>query len=178
MNKPPFSFKCSGSAIVDVVLGAAIIVFVVLPLFSAVIEKYIVMNKAQIIRDAVDMTNISTYNAINAGNLGKSIITLDSVEVDSIYRTLLAENLNLNNDLSPKTGSIAEGPVNIDSLLIFTSGFPTVCPNNNEINRPSVHSYITIPVRPSLYRQVILNILGKQYVEFKVHVDSEIPVNN
>ena len=66
--------KCGlekGSAVTQTVLMAAMLVFVILPVFSAVIEKYILMEKARIIRDSVDMTNISAYNALSCTDLRK-----------------------------------------------------------------------------------------------------------
>lgn len=167
-----------GSAAADVVLGAAIIIFVILPVFSVVIEKYIIYNKLLAIKDAVDMTNISAYNAINAENLGRNVVTIDNEKIDSLYRYLLARNLNLNSDLSPHPDSIAEGTVNIDSIIIYTGGFPLTCPGGTEFKRPAVHSTITVPVKPSLYRQIILDMIGREHIELKVHVDSDIPVNN
>jgi len=167
-----------GSAVTDLVISAAIIAFIILPVFSAVMEKYIIQNKAQIIKDAVDMTNVSTYNAIKADSLGRNKIELDAAETEEIYSSLLAANLRLDNDLKPLKDSIAEGKVTIDSLVIYTDGFPLYCPDGCRIERPSVHSCVTVPVKPSLYRQVLLDLLGKDLVELKVHVDSDIPVNN
>jgi hypothetical protein len=180
--QPPDSAKaCSrkkGSAVVDVVIGTAIVIFIILPIFSFVAEKFILLDKAQMIRDAVDMTNISAYNALLAGNLGKVQVSLSQSETEDIFRNLLAANLNLNPDLSPKSMSLAEGRVTIDSLEIYTSGFPLHCPNGVEITRPAVHSSVNIPVKPSLYRRVILELLGRDNIDLKVHVDSDIPVNN
>lgn len=170
---------CRGSAAADVAIGAAVVVFIILPVFSAIMEKYIMLNKMQIIRDAVDMTNISAYSAINAGNLGETLVTMDDIRVGQIYRRLLAENLDLNEaDLSPHEGSIVEGKVNIDSLEVYTGGLPSTCPGGTQIVRPAVHSSLTVPLKPAFYRQVILGMLGKEHVELKVHVDSDIPVNN
>ena len=39
-----------GSALSDILIGTAIIVFVILPVFSAVVEKYLINNKIQIIK--------------------------------------------------------------------------------------------------------------------------------
>jgi len=167
-----------GSAAADVVIGVAVIVLVVLPVFSAVIERYIVLNKAQIIKDAVDMANISAYNAINAGNLSRNAVTFDSDKADEIYRFILAKNLHLDDTLSAKPNSIVEGTVNIESLILYTGGFPLACPEGTYVEKPSVHSCITVPVKPALYRRIILDLLGRQHIELKVHVDSEIPVNN
>jgi len=168
----------SGSAVTDVVIAAAVIVFLIFPAASFVLEKYIIINKAQMIKDAVDMTNISTYNALDAASLGKTVITMQDSRVEQIYTSLLAKNLKLDCGLFPREDSIVEGRVSIDSIIIYTGGFPLTCPDGAQIKRPAVHSRITVPVRPSLYRQTILSILGKQYVELKVHVDSDIPVNN
>jgi hypothetical protein len=166
-----------GSAVVDVVIGAAIIIFVVLPLFSIVAEKYILLNKVQIIKDAVDMTNISVYNALDAESLGKDIIDFDYLEAEHIYRVLLAANLNLDDGLSPLPQSLAESTVSIEALIIYT-GNMNICPYGVHTTRPSVHSCVSIPVKPSLYRQLILNALHKEFVDIKIHVDTEIPLNN
>ncbi|MCR4435041.1 MAG: hypothetical protein QHH06_06635 [Clostridiales bacterium] len=167
-----------GSAAHDIVMFAAVIVFVLLPVFSVVFEKYALLCKGQIIKDAVDMTNVSTYMAINSRNLGKNSISFDSPEVAAIYRDLLARNLNLNRDLTPRENSVAENTVTIDSLVCYTAGFPLACPEGKKLARPAVHSCVTVPVRPVLLRQMILELMGKQYIELKVHVDSDIPVNN
>jgi hypothetical protein len=91
---------------------------------------------------------------------------------------MLALNLKLDGNLDPKPGSVAEGRVEIKSLEIYGNGFPTACPDGAVILRPSVHSSITVPVRPSLYRSVLLGLLGKEHIVIEVHVDSEIPVDN
>jgi len=168
---------CKGSSVIDVVIWTAIIVFVIIPSFAAVVEKFIILNKIQIIKDAVDITNISTYNSIVNEYLGKTIVEFDRDKVYAIYEELLSENLNLNRDLSPKEGSIPEGKVRIDSLAIYTGQFPVECPEKLEIKRPAIHSVVTVPVKPTLFRGMVLKMLGKQNVELKVHVDSEIPLD-
>ena len=166
-----------GSVVVDVVIAAAMIIFVVLPVFSAVIEKYILMEKARVIRDAVDMTNISAYNGIKTGSLGQASVKFERSEVNEIFRELLCTNLALDRGMYPKYGSIAEGRVEVSSLEIYTDVFPVVCPEGSAIVKPSVHSSINVPVKPSLYRGLVLRLLGKDHIDVEVHVDSEIPVN-
>lgn len=167
-----------GSAVVDVVVAAAIIVFVILPVFSAVIEKYIYAEKARIIRDAVDMTNISAYNALNAESLGQVRVNVDRSEALKIFEELLCANLNLGEGLIPKADSIAEGRVEVNSLEMYMSGLPAECPEGIAIAKPSFHSCINVPIKPTLYTRVILDMLGRDYIDVEVHVDSEIPVNN
>lgn len=170
--------KDAGSAVADVVIMAAVLVFVVFPVFSAVIEKYIVLDKARLIRDSVDMTNISVYDALNAESLGKVSVDFFDARADDIFQELLCRNLKLDSGLIPRRDSVAEAKVEILSLTFYMEGFPTICPNGSTIERPTVHSCINIPVRPSLYRGIILNLLGREHIDLIVHVDSEIPVNN
>ena len=39
--------------------------------FSLIMEKYIIFTKSQLIKDAVDITNLSAYYALEAESLGK-----------------------------------------------------------------------------------------------------------
>lgn len=167
-----------GAAAIDVILFAAISIFVIFPLFSFVIEKYVLSVKAQLIKDAADITNLAAYNAIQANNLGSGRIDLDMDKVEEIYSELLAKNLCLNDDLSPRHNSVAEGVVAVKSLAVYTDGFPHTCPYGTAIEKPGIHSVITVPVKPMLYRQIILGMLGKEIIELDVHVDSEVPLNN
>lgn len=167
-----------GYGVAQVLIIAGVIVFLILPISSVILEKFIILPKAQIIRDVIDISNIATYNALQVPQTSKVIVVPDNAQTLAIYRRLLTKNLNLNDDLTPKTNSLAEGPVTIDSLLIYSGGFPLMCPNGNTLQRNTVHAVITVPVKPSLFRSVLLQLMGKEYVELKVHVDSEIPVNN
>jgi hypothetical protein len=167
-----------GSAAVDVVIAAAILIFVIIPVFSVIIERYILLNKLQLIRDAVDITNIAAYNAMDVSLLGREKISFDSSEALMTYKELLSRNLRLNGGLAPVAGSIAEGPVKIVSMGFYTDSFPAVCPSGCSIVRPAVHSCISVPVKPSLYRKAILGMAGKDFIELQIHVDSDIPVNN
>lgn len=167
-----------GSAVVDVVIAAAIVIFVLLPVFSVVIEKYILMEKARMIRDTVDMTNISAYNALNTGRLGKVNVDVRRSEALEIFEELLCANLSLDEGLIPKAESIAEGRVEVSSLEMYMSGLPAKCSCGITIVKPSIHSCINVPIKPSLYRRAVLSLLGREYIDVVVHVDSEIPVNN
>lgn len=174
------SFKaCNrGTAVAEVIIAVAMLVFIILPVFSVVMEKYILSEKARIIKDAVDMTNISAYNALDTLELGMVEVDVSRSEAMDIYKKVLRANLNLNESLEPLPGSVSDGHVEIVSLEIYRTGFPISCPNGKTISRPSVHSSINIPIRPSLYRAVILSLMGRDHIDAVVHVDSEIPVNN
>lgn len=166
-----------GSAAVDVVIGAAIIIFVVLPMFSVVIERFILINKAQIVKDALDMTNMAVYDSIIAGRLGKTSVDFEPGVVRQVFRELLSENLKLDADMEPLPDSIADGRVGIESIEIYTADLPQKCSEGTVLSRPSVHSCVSIPVRPTLYRRIISGILGRDHINMRVHMDSEIPLD-
>jgi hypothetical protein len=167
-----------GNAAFDIVIFVMIIIFIIFPVFSVICEKYMIVTEAQFIKDSLDMTNLAAYNAMNNEALGRNVIRFDSEEVMELYKKMLAKNLKLNEDLTPTVGSIAEGRVTIDSLICYTENLPVKCLNGRLITRPSIHSVVTVPVRPVLYRQLILELTGREYLELKVRVDSELPVNN
>ncbi len=167
-----------GSAAIDVVIFSAVLVFILLPVFSAVMEKYLLNEKCQRIRDAADMANMAVYYSLDIKSLSRVGINFDIQKARAVYEGVLAENLRLDSGLMPEEGSIAEGPVSVDGLEIYTAGLPLRCPNGVIIERSSIHSVVSIPVRPALYRQMLLSALGKEFVRLTVHIDSEIPVNN
>lgn len=166
-----------GIGVLDVVIAAAALIFIVLPVFSAVAEKFIMLNTAQLIKDSVDITNLAAYNSINSKSLSKAAVTFDSDEARTIYALLLAKNLRLAEDLTPEEGSVAAGKVDIDSLVLYEGELPPACPSGTRIEMPAVHSVITVPVKPALYRRMILEVLGRETVDLKIHVDTEIPLN-
>jgi hypothetical protein len=173
-----FLWSNRGSVAGDVIIFATIVVFVILPIFFVVFEKYIFLCKAQLIKDALDITNISTYQAIKASELSRNIISFDSPEVLEIYKTLLTKNLDLEEFLKAKPNGMIEGNVLIDSLECYTELLPTTCPCGKPITRPSVHSLITVYIQPVLFREMIIRLTGKELIEVKVHIDSDIPINN
>jgi hypothetical protein len=167
-----------GSSVTDVLIGAAVLIFVIFPVFSVIIEKYIVLAKVQIINDTVDLTNSSMYNALNAKSLGENVINFDDSAIQRIYTRILGENMKLDKNLVPHENSVADGKVIIKSIEIYTDNIPDTCPYGKNVIRPTIHSCIVVPIKPSLYTGSILKIIGKEYFQLEIHVDSNIPVNN
>lgn len=167
--------KNRGSA-VTVILFASMLIFIILPVFAAVIEKYILLNKANIIQDAVDVSNIAIYNTLDHVKLGKSVVDLATHETLITYRRVLAKNLQLNDDLVPLEGSLIDGHVTISELQIFKGGDNCFCPVGKKLTRTTVHSRLLFPIKPSLFRKLILG--HKAYYELEIHVDTEIPINS
>ena len=170
-------FSSEKGAVEDLVVLCLFVAFVLFPVASAMLDRYAAILECQEIKDALDITNIAVYDSLRAQDTGKTVAGFDSAGAMELYKSILARNLRLNGDLTPGPGSIAEGPVSIDELALYTSGFPCRCPQGQLLSRPAIHTYVTVPVRPSLYRGVILGMMGKQYVELKVHVDTDLPVD-
>ena len=155
---------------------AAIILFIVLPLFSAVFERYIFQNKLQKIKDELDVSNLALFNAVESNYYSKTVIALDS-DYKDIYNSLLSSNLKLDPDLRPLKGSIVDGQVTVDNLEIFVF-VPVTCPHGTLLDRPAIHSLVVVPLKPTLYRRLIFGISGEELFNLSIHVDTEIPVNN
>lgn len=172
-----FICREKGDAVTDVLLFAFILVFAIFPVASVILEKYIAMAKGQQIQDALDITNVAVYNAMSLQAASMASVDFNSAEAMDIYRELLAMNMKLDSDLAPLPGSVAESTVVIEELHLYTGGFPINCSKGKLLNRPTIHTCVSVPVRPSLYRAILLQLMGKEYVELKVHVDTELPVN-
>ncbi|NTV91417.1 MAG: hypothetical protein HGA22_13830 [Clostridiales bacterium] len=166
-----------GSAVVDVIFFAAFLGLVLLPVFSAVFEKYLLNEKCQRIRDAEDMANMAVYYSMNTQELSVTNVSFDMDRAVEVYSGVLAENLRLDSALMPEEGSMAESRVVIEELGLYSSGFPAKCPKGTALERPTIHSVVSVPVRPSLFRGMILSALGRDYLLLTVHNDSEIPLN-
>ena len=170
-----------GSGTMDVLIIGAIIIFVLLPVFSAIMERYMLLVKVQAIKDAVDLTNLSSYFAMETEILGKGDVSFDEDKLLGKYKEMLAKNLRLDDGLNPEEGSIADCQVRIESVVLYSEyneDFPASCPEGASIMRPAVHSSIVVPVKPVFFAGIIKSLSGKEYIELKVHVDSDIPINN
>jgi len=175
-NKNLNSLK--GSSVADILIIASIILFVFLPIFCALMERYMVFSKSQIIRDAIDVANLSLYYAIETETLGKGFVSFNEDDLMQIYKKMLSKNLLLDAEMNPTDNSIIGSEVRIESIMIYTDGFPSVCPFGTVITNPAVHSYIIVPIKPVFFKDIISALSGKEYTELKLHIDSDIPINN
>lgn len=172
-----------GSIVSDMLILALVVVFVILPIFSAVFEQYILILKAQSIKDSVDITNLAAYNAMKVPEKSETKITATVGDIRDNYTPMLALNMKLNSDLTPKADSIAESKVEIMNITIYPKemSFPITCPEGGTIRRPSVHSVIKVPIGPTLYWNIyrfLTGSTGDGIKDYTVHIDTELPYNN
>ena len=143
-------------------------------------ERYILYNKVNIIKDVVDIANLAVYNAIHTQDAKHETARTIKSEM-TLYKNIVATNLKLTADMTPKENSIAEGEVVVEELrayLFTNTTFPTTCQQGNNITRPTIHSVIKVSIKPTLFRRVVLSTIGKDVINIKVHVDTELPINN
>jgi len=172
-----------GSVVSDLLLLTLVFIFVVLPIFSIVLEQYILLLKAQAIKDAVDITNLSAFNAMKVIDKSETKITASANDIKNHYNPLLALNMNLNSDLTPKENSVAAGKVEIINVTVYPKGmsFPVTCPEGDIISRPSVHSVIKIPVEYTFFWNIYRFFTGSTNDGIRTHeahIDTELPYNN
>lgn len=172
-----------GSIVSGLLIFTLAVVFVIIPIFSAVFEQHILLLKAQAIKDAVDITNLAAYNAMKVPEKSETKITATISDIRNNYIPMLALNMRLNNDLTPKEDSIAQGKVEIVNITVYPKGmsFPTTCPEGGTIRRPSVHSVIKVPIKPTLYWNIyrfLTGATGDGIKDYIVHIDTELPHNN
>jgi len=172
-----------GSIVSGPLIFALVVVFVILPIFGVAFEQHILLLKAQAIKDAVDVTNLAAYNAMKIPEKSETKITATISDIRANYIPMLALNMRLNNDLTPKGDSIAQGKVEIMNITVYPKGmsFPITCPEGGTIRRPSVHSVIKVPIKPTLYWNIyrfLTGATGDGIKDYIVHIDTELPHNN
>lgn len=172
-----------GSMVSDILILTLVIVFIVIPLFSAVFDQYFLLLKGQAVKGAIDLTNLAAHNAMKTSEKSETEIKLAINDIKSNYIPMLALNMNLNSDLSPEANSVADGAVEIMNITVYPKGmnFPVTCPEGGKINRPSVHSVIKVPIKPALYWNIYKFFIGGSgsgVKEYHIHVDTELPCNN
>lgn len=181
-----------GSIVSNILVFTFVLMFVILPIFSIVLEQYILLLKGQAIKDAIDVTNIGAYNCMDIEAKSETIVVAgrnqserDFIEekIKDKFKDLLILNLNLNSDLTPKDNSVPDGKIEIIEVSVFPTGmaFPITCSGGGIITRPSIHSIIKIPIKPSLYWNIyryLKNEKGDGLKDYYIHVDTELPDNN
>lgn len=172
-----------GSIVSDLLIFTLVVIFVLLPIFSAVFEQYILLLKGKAIRDAIDMTNLAAYNAMKIPEKSESKITATVHDIDAIFKPMIALNMNLNSDLTPKENSIVDETVKIVNITVYPKGmsFPVTCPEGSTICRPTVHSVIKVSIKPALYWNIYKLLTGAEgdgIKDYMVHRDTELPYNN
>lgn len=170
-----------GSASVGLILIVAfMIVFVVIPLSAYIFDNLKVNLISRDVAGAIDVAIEDGYHSLQKPILSKEDFIVDGPILQYYVTERLKKSLYLNDDLAPKANSKLEGPFSIELLnFVGTANLPyTELSTGKVYTRPFVEVQFTIRLKPTLYRDLILNALGKSYIEFSAKRKTIIYVNN
>lgn len=136
---------------IQIALLWIIIFFIIILVGVFTIDVYYTNVKAEIAKDAVTMAALSVYKSIDISQLESGDITLNE-QIISTFKTYLAKNMKLNNDLSPRPNSIAVSQVEIEEFIIYKKDSnEKFYPDGNVINyKPSLYVKIKYDIEPML----------------------------
>lgn len=170
-----------GSASISfVIIIACLVVFLIIPLSAFVFDKLKVNLIAREVGAAIDVAIEDGYHSLQKPILSQEDFTVDGPILEYYVSESLKRSLSLNDDFSPKAISKLDGPLSIELLkFIGTADLPyTEVATGTVYNKPFVEIKFTIRLKPTLYQDIILNALGKSYVEYQSKRKSIIHVNN
>ncbi|MBO8129662.1 MAG: hypothetical protein H0Z39_10805 [Peptococcaceae bacterium] len=136
--------KGTGSAII----GLAAI-FMGIMLFALVFDVGYLFVKREVIKQALDFSNMAVYREIDEAKLADGELYINEAPAQDTFLVFLQDNLKLDSSLNPLPGSVVTGQVQVVDFRIYNPGdLPTVDPLGTPINEVAVHSHIIAPVRP------------------------------
>jgi len=163
-----------GSIYTEVLITLCFLLILILPVFAYTVEKYLTLNSLQLVGDAIDASCMNAYEALDIAAASRDQLSIDINSMYPFIKAGICENLKLDSEMRPYSGSIAAGEVTIESIELYMNGFPRTCPDGRNVRMPSIHIRLKIPLKPGLFRTYIINEHGPVY--FRVHKDYEIPV--
>lgn len=163
-----------------VLIGVAIIVFVILPIFSVGVE-YLRMNiLGDTVKEAIDLSATSAYITLSVNRASEVDVSFNASEFGDVFEEYLKKNLSLNDDLSPKGDSMVDGSIRIVGYNFFLgSALPYTDPETGiTYNRPFVDVELILPVKPVLFIEEIAKLAGKTEFEVTVKHKVTLPIDN
>lgn len=169
-----------GSSGVGVIIIVVLFILIFLPILSQVMER----NRINIVRNdtvkAVDLSLKSALISLDLTRASAEVYDFDSAEFRSLFEHYLAENMNLNPDLSVTDLSLVDGDVKINQLrYIGTAQLPFTNPNTGKTyNRPYFNVELELIIKPSLFRKIIQDMFGVEDFHYTFYYDASMPINN
>jgi len=170
----------NGSAGVGTIIVFVIFIMIILPLMSFAMEHY----RVDIVRHdtsvAVELSLISTLTTLDIGEASAENYDFDSTEFSDVFISYLATNMKLNKDLSITDKSLVDGDVVINNISYFgTANLPYTNPNTSEVfTRPYFNVELQLEMHPSMFRQMFLELTGRNRFFYTFYDDVSMPVNN
>ena len=166
--------------VLEIILFTCVILFIIFPIFSIVIEKVILDLKSDEIKGIIKDATESTFIALNIDTTSVENIDVDLDRFKEVFERYIKTNFNLKEDFKPKDNSMVDGPVKINKIIFYgTNSLPFTHPTKEiTYNRPFIEVEVIFPIKPHLYRKVILDALGKEYLEVTINYHYTLPINN
>jgi hypothetical protein len=143
-----------GSAGTEIILAAAVIIYILLPLFAAIVQKNVIYNQAEKIKQAIEMSVISliSENSTNDFSSGLLIIITD----EDILRDIIYQEIKCINE------KMIVIPKDDISVNIYQSGNICSCGFTNS------HYMISVDLT------AIFNYLGTRNIHIHKHIEFPI----
>lgn len=87
-----------GSAGTEIILAVALIVYILLPLFAALVQKYVIYNQAEKIKQTIEMSVVSLISENSTNDFSKGLLNImtDQEKLkDIIYLDIKCLNENM-----------------------------------------------------------------------------------
>lgn len=141
-----------------IVLLWSVIFFIVVVLCTFVIDWYYMTVKAEVVKDALTFSELSVYKNIDKSAIESGNIELTE-EMKATFKSYLAKNLSLNEDLTSKQNSIIIGKVEIDDMKLYKKdAADKIYPDGSLIGyKPSLYVRIKYKIEP-----ILKGILGNE----------------
>lgn len=163
-----------------ILMVTTLIVLVIFPLSAFIFDFLRIQVVAGEVAKSIDAAVIDGYHSLDLEFLSKEEFIADNGLFEYYVTEEVKRSLKLNDDLSPKENSVLDGPLSINSVKFYDSTLlPYTDTDSGKVyNRPFVEINFTIRLKPLLYQQIILDVLGQPYKEFTASRKSSLPINN
>ncbi|GKX32298.1 hypothetical protein SH1V18_47780 [Vallitalea longa] len=148
----------------ELILFTGIVLFILMPIFTAAYEKQIMYKIGRDSNDIIKDSLEATYVTLNIKRGSTKKIEFDD-KFKRTFESYIRENMKLNVDFTPKDESMADAKIKV--LELKRINYP----------RKSVKVKLLLPIKPHLYRQIILDLMGKEWIGYEIVQEVSLPVD-
>lgn len=117
--------------------------------FALIFDVGYLMVRREIIKNAMDFSNMAAYREISTEKLAVNELYIDEVLAEETFEETLQHNLKLDSSLDPLSDSMASDTVKIVSFEVFNPDkLPATDSVGNLVEEVAVHSRIVVSLKP------------------------------
>lgn len=169
-----------GSMGLGFISSIVIFILIMLPILSLVFER----NRINLIRNdtttSVELALESTLASLDLSEASVETYDFESDEFENIFKSYLAYNMRLNDDLSVRNSSLVDGDVTLNELDFYGSAYlPFEDERTGKIyERPYFRVELYLIIKPSMFRKLIHEITGVEEFHYTYYHNISMPVDN